>query len=303
MRRLRYPRGGFGRAFQSNVRAKRGPRKAILVNLVGPVRSRYAEYISKRRTTETVNALNWTAVEREALEHCYTSSTFVTKGIKRDVIDCLSEDEIALCPYCLIRSPEHLDHFLPISRYPEFSTFSPNLIWVCGRCNITKGDGLTQHPRAVLNPYFDAIPTDTALLYCQVTAGNGRLGLNFFVPNGIPGVSQGTITIAKRHCVEFSLFDAYMIEGSALVAELLRELASRFPEGLSVDDLQNEIRYQQARQPRGEPVNYWRSAVWEGLAACPDFHDYVQQFIVDNQPPLAVHLPQRPRFAHLINWV
>ena len=303
MRHLRYPQNCLGTAFESVVRSKRGPRRAILTGLIARIRLRYAEYLRRRRTIEHVAIFAWTEDEKEALEHCYYTPTYAANDIKHSVTECLRDDEIALCPYCLLRSPEQFDHLLPISKYPEFATLGVNLVWVCGRCNLAKGDRLSSAPRAVLNPYFDAIPIDRALLYCQIGIVERNLTLRFVVPGQIPGISQTTVDIAQRHCEEFSLFSAYLLEASALIAGLLRELASRFPAGLNAQQLNDEIAHQRARRPRGEPVNHWRGALWDGLEASPELHAYVQEFIRNHPPKPPELLQPRPRLTHLINWL
>jgi len=72
-------------------------------------------------------------------------------------------DEIKLsandkCPYCGgIGAPSTLDHYLPKSRYPQFSVLPTNLLPCCRDCNTgSKNTTIsTQKHEQILHPYFD----------------------------------------------------------------------------------------------------------------------------------------------------
>lgn len=57
------------------------------------------------------------------------------------------------CPYCGFGEISEIDHFLPSSRYPEFSIFTYNLVPACHRCNNLKRTvgGVSFHP------YYDLV--------------------------------------------------------------------------------------------------------------------------------------------------
>lgn len=300
MRGLEFPKGGIGRTLSKLVAAKRGPRRAILLSVMGYAKQRYALYLKRRNALENLAPVHWTDDEREALLHCYSTASTTLTEVKESVFKCLSGDELSLCPYCLLRPPQHIDHYLGAARFPEFSTLRINLIWVCGTCNGIKGDGFTGAPRSVINPYFDAIPADIAILYCRVAVQGGELKIDFGIPNAIPAVSPDMIALARRHCNTFSLYKAYAAEASAMMGSWLRELAARFPQGVSQGELQNEIGYQIARSSEGEPINSWYPAMWFGVANCVGIYAYVSAFIAAQ--PARVVAPPRARNRDLLNW-
>lgn len=300
MRSVPFPQGAMGRAFAELIRAKRGVHRITLLAIEATVRQRIELYIKQREKLEDIAELKWPDAEAAALKHCYDSDTLVSKAVQDSVFACFAADEVKLCPYCLLRSPEQLDHFLCESKFPEFSVLRINLLWVCGRCNLKKGDRYTSPHRSVLNPYFDKVPLNEPILYCSAELLNDNLVLRFGVPDGIAGVSANFIALAREHCHTFSLPAAYEAEAAALVAGWLRELASRFPQGMSDEDVQMEISHQLARQPQDQPVNHWSSALWFGLAHCAGLSNYVDAFIQAQSPKPIVN--RAPRAQQLLNW-
>jgi hypothetical protein len=67
-------------------------------------------------------------------------------------------DEFAFrCVYCLIREQWgrlrgtfDLDHFLPVSQYPEQANTYDNLLYACAACNAAKGNRSVPDPTSVL---------------------------------------------------------------------------------------------------------------------------------------------------------
>lgn len=267
MRALKIPKGALARTFAKLVASKRGPRQQILAAALPTVHARYKLYFRRRSTLEQVQPLNWPAAQKEALIHCYSSATAVLLQIKSSVSDAIDGDGNKLCSYCLMRGIDHIDHFLPIAHYPEFGTLGINLVWACGKCNGKKGDTHSAVPRDIINPYFDHLPSDRAVLYCRAELLNERLSLRFFVPAQIPGIQQTLVDRARRHCEFFGLTKNYQLEAAALVAGWMREISVRFPNGLSQQQLSQEIAFQTARWPLDAPINHWAVATWFVIAA------------------------------------
>lgn len=297
---MRPPTGRLVRSFLSLIAAKRGARREVLRAISGQVITRYHTYISRRKALQQVASLHWLEDQKEALNHCFDTATLGLKEIKESVFRCLIMDETQLCPYCLLRGPQHIDHFLPRAAFPEFASLRINLVWVCGTCNETKGDGFVTGIRSVLNPYFDKIPQHEPLLYCSVVVEGEQLSFRFGIPNGIPNVTEDLLSLARRHFTTFSLGKRYSGEASALIAGWLRELSARFPNGITEAQLSKEIDFQLARTSRDAPVNHWNAATWFGVSQCPSFHPYVEKFIAQQA------VPPRPnnvnRHAELLNW-
>jgi len=94
--------------------------------------------------------------------------TELKKEIKKKTKDNPYSKKGLKCSYCgiLRHSLADLDHFMPRSKYPEFSILSWNLIYVCKECNqdYKKSSFLTTDgTRKFLHPYYDIynVPTKT----------------------------------------------------------------------------------------------------------------------------------------------
>jgi len=295
MRRLTKPTGRYGADFAQLIQAKRGTRRAALFAMLPTVRTKYAEYYKARKELEHLQPTQWNSVDEEALEHCYSSPTTVSKDIKASVLAATYIDGFGPCCYCLLKEGETFDHFVPASRFPEYAILAPNLVWCCTTCNIKKGAGLITVPRSVLNPYFDSFPVSTPFLYCSISAVDGKLEAKFFIPLGVQGLTDATRDIAIRHCRHFKIFEKFALEALSHLGEFLRELLARFPDGLTKELLDREISYQSAKAYANEPANHWRSAIWFAVEHWPEFFDYVQTFLVDNaiNPPPPPARPPR----------
>lgn len=83
----------------------------------------------------------------------------IVKGVPeaRDIYDQIKVGARGKCPYCAgIGDVDPLDHYLPKSRYPQYSVVPSNLIPSCDRCNKLSGSNVvTEYRSQTLNPYFD----------------------------------------------------------------------------------------------------------------------------------------------------
>lgn len=291
-----------GGALDELIASKKGDRKIQLTAGRNAIRTRYAEYAKRRKLLETLPEAVWDVLLNEAMTHCYRSTTAPLEKIKLGVTRPLSDHEIELCPYCLLRQPDAFDHFLPIARFPEFSAFAPNLVWACSRCNLAKGDRMIGPPRTIINPYFDKLPADEPLLYCAVDIVNGKAAITFHVPLNIEGVDVAILNLARQHCTDLNLFRLFRREASAILAGFLREIAARYPGGISGQRLYQEIQLEKVRLPLEAGVNYWAAALWDGILACDQFHDYVSQFVLAN-PPQAIVPQANQRQPAAVGWL
>ena len=45
--------------------------------------------------------------------------------------------DVAKCPYCLLNTPNTLDHYFDKSDYPDYSVYTPNLVPCCSIFNLS----------------------------------------------------------------------------------------------------------------------------------------------------------------------
>lgn len=88
------------------------------------------------------------------------SKYFVPLGFaSRDIYNEIKASANEGCPYCgLLRDIEELDHFLPKSKYPQFSILTSNLVPSCKTCNQTykKSTIATSYKEQIIHPYIDS---------------------------------------------------------------------------------------------------------------------------------------------------
>ena len=85
-----------------------------------------------------------------------------------------------LCPTCALNKASELDHFLPKSKYPEFSIFLRNLIPICHNCNHLKNNNTSIR---FLHSYYDDID-QFELLQARIEIREQVVLWNFYVQDG-----------------------------------------------------------------------------------------------------------------------
>ena len=119
------------------------------------------------------------------------------------------------CPYCgIMRQDLHdLDHFIPRSKFQEFSILSSNLVYVCTVCNqdnkeekfLDEVDG----SRLFLHPYFDEELTDQDILKCKISVSDIYLNIKFVINEELLSENPYIYKIACNHLKELDLKKRY----------------------------------------------------------------------------------------------
>ena len=258
--------------------AKTGRRKIRLAKIAPYVHARYCAYYATATALQTLPKRRWSKKGREALIHCYEGSTQAWDAMREGFRNSLTPTAQAFCPYCMIREPESWDHFLPKEQFPEFAVLLSNLIYVCGPCNRKKGQYLVGQPRQVLNPYFDAIPEDVALLYVDVTIVGGIPKLRFRIAPPYAGISAPLGALAQRHFDAFELAPKLISAGGTYLATFVEEFVERHTGPIDQAALTREIDIRLAGLDEAS-INDWRVALLEGLEACAGLVGYINQRI------------------------
>ncbi len=272
--------------FDAVRKAKRKPRKRWLALLRAHVLARYSQYWLSRHTLEALPLVNWSDNSADALRHCYSGSNETRNSIMEEIEEALIPFPY-LCPYCLMRQPKSLDHFLPQDAYPEFSILCWNLVLVCEPCNRRKSNHLHRAPRSVLNPYFDQIPT-TPLLHAQLHVNPNRVTLSYHIDTQDAAVTQDLLAIARRHLTALNLSKDLVREGTSFIGTIVNAIAAENAVPISQERLA-AILDSRMRGLNGFPVNSWQVAVIDSMEQCPDLLAFVNARIA------IVSRPARPR--------
>lgn len=227
----------------------------------------------------------WKQDEQDALKSCYSVGTDALSTHKDAILLALkaeSEINVQRCAYCMLNDPRTWDHYMPKDHFPEYAVYHPNLLYICFGCNQRKSTNFHTTKLLYCHPYF-SVDAKEALLHCKVTVENGKLAVKYY--GAAAGVFQAAGTIAHEHLLGLGLTKRFQGEASSTVSGLIGELRQHFPTGVSATSLQAvlERRYAEARTRLGS--NAWDSRLWHGLAACPEFHGYVNTKIIAKEVP------------------
>jgi len=269
--------------------SKSEPRKNILRRIAPAIERRYFTYCLLRNSLETVAKKRiWPGMVKEALQHCYSGKSAAWTKIRDDHKDAVAPRPF-LCPYCLMRDPTTLDHFLPQGDFPEYAVLPANLVWVCYSCNLKKSDRLVTGVRDVLNPYFDPIPKTDPILFASiaVSVGQGPV-IRFWIDTYLDDVTDAFLALARRHLDAFRLVPAYTLSASALMDGIISEIVRNNLIAIDQTSLTAilEGRYEQFAT---YPANSWEKALLDAMRACPDLLTYINALI-----PSAQRLPLPP---------
>ena len=207
------------------------------------------------------------ALKYNSLFNLYDSDSEDTKDLKKEI----KEISRTKCPYCGISESSHLDHFLPRAKFPEFSIYSPNLIYVCSICNSTyKGDDVVNSlgERKFFNPYFDNFIEDIQFLKCEIKVENGIYPEFKFYIEDLSSSNDYEYKVIRNHFEAMHLQTRYMEQ---IVKEEFKRFRneyinkkSRIYYETSMDEIKGDID-KKLRGYQDENINNWEKVFWESL--------------------------------------
>jgi 5-methylcytosine-specific restriction endonuclease McrA len=209
--------------------AKRGNVRAQLDAIEHKWVTNFETYEAKFTIADlaTLPKPNWVKIEREALLHCYNSSTAALSELKAGILTAQNLEVKGLCPYCGVGTTEEFDHYAPKEYFPHLAIHTLNLVPCCGRCNKKKSTlWLKANQRQILHFYLDALPTEQ-FLFATVTWLNTTAGpvptatYSLQCPDGFPSADFALI---ERHFTNMELSLHYRKNTPRVYTEL-RKLA------------------------------------------------------------------------------
>lgn len=178
----------------------------------------------------------------DSLFGLYDSTSQDTKKLKEE-IQTISG---VTCPYCGIDMPSHIDHFLPRSKFPEFSMHVPNLIYVCSICNSKyKGDDVVNlsGERKFFNPYFDNFIDSLQFLTCEILIDDSAYPtFKFDIDSSLITSYQYEYKIMKNHFDNMNLGTRYMKQISE--EKFIRFKNKYLFVDVTIDKLKEDIEYE-----------------------------------------------------------
>ena len=175
-----------------------------------------------------------------------------------------------VCPYCGIDRPSHLDHFIPRAKFPEFSIYSPNLIYVCSVCNSKyKGEKIlnSKGERIFFNPYFDNFIETIQFLKCRIIVNDIYPKFEFYIED-LSKTNFYEYTIMKNHFEAMNLKINYM---NQIVNQKFKKFKNEYIDKksrtyyeTSMDEIKRDID-KKIRGYQDENINNWEKVFWKSL--------------------------------------
>lgn len=246
------------------------PKQATLAALHPDVLLAYDDYASAGHATQLGSFLSHN-LQGEGAKALRGNYTILRSGECKEIGARILRRSKKCC-LCGHRDVGQLDHYLPLSIFPEFSAFTLNLVPVCAECNKTK---LNTYLRAdggpaFLHAYRDELPAAEQFLVAQV-AVDDTVAVDFSVAH-TPSVPASVFETLQSH---FDLLDLANLYGGQSTEMLFEKLVPLYEH--AADGGPEEVRRYLEREARGAAArrgpNHWKPVALQALAASDEFCD------------------------------
>lgn len=236
-------------------------RRPGLVALTGLVNSAGARHAAARPNVHALVKARLTNAQKQCLKDGYDYRSAAVKRLLETMRISLPEAHRELCPYCNLDSTYQLDHFLPKTKYPEFSLYGANLLPICGRCNQIKLN-------SIVDPSGDRIfliPADDTFLDANLLVATLAMNpvprftfrIDPAAPIGAPALAQ-----VERHFTRLQLAQRYRRRANAL----LDPLKAAVRRGGSGERVARKLILSGLRAAAGTaPTNGWELAMYRAI--------------------------------------
>lgn len=172
-----------------------------------------------RNLLKTMRPITLNERQKTSLKKCYKDKTKETHSILTEIKNGQDVFHSRYCPYCNYYGPTEIDHYLPISEFPEFSFIPINLIPICSDCNKLKSNSwIKDDERLFLNKYFDDDGMDEFLI-CKPHIGSDNITFEYCLDNEkLREISNGDII--KTHYENLKILTIYQGNSNSILSEL-----------------------------------------------------------------------------------
>jgi hypothetical protein len=265
--------------FEAIVNAKLEPRRQRLRVLTPFVGDRYAQYAMGSAALGSIAGSAISDESHDDLVHCYNNRTAPLDRLKADIDRHharVCPAAAAVCQYCGLSSgPDGFDHYLPKSKFPEFSTLAINLIPCCGECNRRKDEHWLDEDgmRQIVNFYYDTLPISRFLNASIEMADeiNSVPYARFYLSADCADYG-GLMPTITNHYSRLKLLRRYGVAASAEFADIRAELSPVARAGATADAAQLLVRKAAALSTSRSP-NYWKVALYFGMSESDTYLD------------------------------
>lgn len=248
--------------------------KTDLLNLLAQISLRYNHYEENFNHQNLIQIIDSIYVRNhEGLTSCYKSEGKILKQLKKLIREKQDKEIQGICQYCGILKPKTMDHYLPISVYPEFAVFAINLLPCCKDCNGKKNNYWKENnERGIINFYVDNIPNEQFLFgVVKIVSGIPHIEYELRMQNGI---TPSFFNIAVKHFNRLELLNLYKEESTTELGEIIRSVRN-YAVNPTLNSVRNSLLrdWEDLRNIYGD--NYWRAVLRRTLAESDEALNFI----------------------------
>lgn len=225
---------------------------------------RYGSYAMCFTSLESILPEEWSDEAKEALKSCYGDNVSF-RNAKKELMQ-----NVARCPYCLLNTPNMLDHYFDKSDYPEYSVYAPNLVPCCSECNSQKGTRVFDEngARQFVHFYCDDMPGEQ-LLFVRFECTDTHL---------IPEIKiflECENDIIKAHFIGLKLEERYRSAISDRLTPIISEITQLWQGGCDRNEIKELLGIKHNSLAAHYGNNFWEACIYEGLLNSEEYFNSI----------------------------
>lgn len=220
--------------------------------------------------------MNMTEAKEIALKKLYSYRAQMFKELKVELTTTSKGRISNICPYCQLDIVGTLDHILPKTPFPEFSSMPWNLIPCCSTCNSKKDDHWLDenNKRCFINFYIDDIPP-VQYFFADVSVVDGNIKIEYALrfPAGYDATLKKRI---EKHYNKLDLLQRYLENSDDVIEELSASIRNFAPGVADAAIINSVIRTCDDMEAR-MGVNYWKTVLEKACVNTADVFDLLKK--------------------------
>lgn len=265
-KRKRYSKNAY-KFHKYALSQKRNDSKAIVEKIECKLRRRFGLYkrLLNEDRLEELTHLRLTDERKTALKDLYAYNSTAFRELKIELTTDENNRMSNLCPNCLLDLVSTLDHIIPKTPYPEYSTNPYNLIPCCTTCNSKKNDDwIKEGKRSIMDFYIDDIP-EIQFLFAYPKIDGGKIDVIYEIhfPHNYNPILKERL---EKHFKKLELLKRYRENSDDKIDELAYLIKS-FAESSKDSTIKEIIKKKAHEMQKKFGINYWVSIL---NTACMD---------------------------------
>jgi hypothetical protein len=206
----------------------------------------------------------------DSLRSCYASTTIGIRRVKELVANAQPRRVLKYCPMCGTTLPRTHDHYLPASKFPEFSVHALNLVPCCAQCNSIKDNGWLDAAgkRQYLHLFSDEIPAHNFLVVTlKELSGSRGVGALFQLKRPAD-VLESEWELIELHYRRLHLLERYDDQAGDEIGEILADCEIYLQEA-GETDASSFLSRRAAERAAVYGSSHWRVVLMQALSVSP----------------------------------